>query len=323
MHPRKKRFITAIAVSLLLHAAVIGLLAILVLTAANPEEKNDDGIPVLLGDVPDAGGMDIGGLPEELAAEEETTVTEESVEPEPAAEESEAEEMPISQTREETIDVKKREEDAKRKAEAEKKRKEEEAKRKAEEEAKRKAEAEKKRKEEEAKRKAEAEKKRKEEEAKRKAEEERKRKEAEDKRRREEAAAAAANSAMSGAFGNKNNSGSSGYTTGNGSQGSTTGNSNIGALTGVGGFGNAQGLVGSRRLVSIDRPSVNDPAGNGSVVFEVTVNESGVVTNATIKKTGNFSAETINRLRAAVLKAKFTRGTQIEKGTITFPIKMK
>ena len=43
MHPRKKRFITAIAVSLLLHAAVIGLLAILVLTAASKEERNDDG----------------------------------------------------------------------------------------------------------------------------------------------------------------------------------------------------------------------------------------------------------------------------------------
>ena len=299
MQQRKKRFITAIAVSLLLHAAVIGLLAILVLTAASKEERNDDGIPVLLGDVPDAGGMDIGGLPEELVSKEEEQ-TEESVEPEPVAEESEAEEQPISQTREETIDVKKREEEARRKAEAEKKRKEEEAKRKAE-----------------------AEKRRKEEEAKRKAEEERKRKEAEEKRRREEAAAAAANSSMSGAFGNKNNAGNSGYTTGNGSQGSTTGNSNVGATTGVGGFGNAQGLVGSRRLVSIDRPSVNDPAGNGSVVFEVTVNESGVVTNATIKKPGNFSAETINRLRAVVMKAKFSPGTQIESGTITFPIKMK
>ena len=299
MQQRKKRFITAITVSLLLHAAVIGLLAILVLTAASKEERNDDGIPVLLGDVPDAGGMDIGGLPEELVSKEEEQ-TEESVEPEPVAEESEAEEQPISQTREETIDVKKREEEARRKAEAEKKRKEEEAKRKAE-----------------------AEKRRKEEEAKRKAEEERKRKEAEEKRRREEAAAAAANSSMSGAFGNKNNAGNSGYTTGNGSQGSTTGNSNVGATTGVGGFGNAQGLVGSRRLVSIDRPSVNDPAGNGSVVFEVTVNESGVVTNATIKKPGNFSAETINRLRAAVMKARFTAGTQVESGTITFPIKMK
>ena len=299
MQQRKKRFITAITVSLLLHAAVIGLLAILVLTAASKEERNDDGIPVLLGDVPDAGGMEIGGLPEELVSEEEEQ-TEESVEPEPVAEESEAEEQPISQTREETIDVKKREEEARRKAEAEKKRKEEEAKRKAE-----------------------AEKRRKEEEAKRKAEEERKRKEAEEKRRREEAAAAAANSSMSGAFGNKNNAGNSGYTTGNGSQGSTTGNSNVGATTGVGGFGNAQGLVGSRRLVSIDRPSVNDPAGNGSVVFEVTVNESGVVTNATIKKPGNFSAETINRLRAAVMKARFTAGTQVESGTITFPIKMK
>lgn len=300
MQQRKKRFITAIAVSLLLHAAVIGLLAILVLTAASKEERNDDGIPVLLGDVPDAGGMDIGGLPEELVAEEETTVTEESVEPEPAAEESEAEEMPISQTHEETIDVKKREEEARRKAEAEKKRKEEETKRKAE-----------------------AEKRRKEEEAKRKAEEERKRKEAEEKRRREEAAAAAANSSMSGAFGNKNNAGNSGYTTGNGSQGSTTGNSNVGALTGVGGVGNATGRVGSRSMVSIETPSVNDPAGNGNVVFNITVNEAGVVTNAIIKQRGNFSNETTNRLRAAVMKARFTAGTQVESGTITFPIKMK
>ena len=61
----KKKNLKAGLTTLLVHAALILLLAFLTLSVAQPDKDKEDGVPVLLGMVEDAGGEDLGGLPAE------------------------------------------------------------------------------------------------------------------------------------------------------------------------------------------------------------------------------------------------------------------
>ena len=59
----KKDKVKAGVISILVHVAIALLLAILTLSVAQPDKEKEDGVPVLLGMVEDAGGEDLGGLP--------------------------------------------------------------------------------------------------------------------------------------------------------------------------------------------------------------------------------------------------------------------
>ncbi len=197
MNKKKQRIISAV-VTFVFHMLLFLLLFFLTLDVAKKDEDRiEDGVPVMLGELEDAGGMDMGGFPTPDGAE-----ASEPVAPDAA---TSPDEPLVTQESEPSISV----DDAKAKAEKAKKAAEEEARRKAEAEAARKKAEEERRAAEEARKKAEA----------------------------EAAAKAAVNNKVAGAFGNSKNKGSSGNGTGDGSQGSPTGNANYGATSGVGGTG--------------------------------------------------------------------------------------
>ncbi len=130
---RKQKIISG-SVSIIFHCLVFLLLYFVTLKSSKKDDDRiEDGVPVMLGELEDAGGMDVGGFPVPEAQTE--------AQPVPVAPQA-AEEPLMTQTEEPSISVNdakvKAEEEAKRKAEAEA-----EAKRKAaEEEARKKAEAE-------------------------------------------------------------------------------------------------------------------------------------------------------------------------------------
>lgn len=303
MTDNEKKHIRAGIISVLVHGVLLLLLALFTFSAIR-QEDDEEGVPVLLGSVEDAGGEDLGGLP----VESETDVPEgmseslpsEMVEvPVPAVPEP-VEEPLVSQETERSIAAE----------EAKKKRAEEEARKKAAEEAKRKAEEEKQKKAEEAKRKAEEEARKRAEEAKLKAEEETKKK--------------AANNRVAGAFGNTDNKGNSGNTTGNGSQGSSTGNSNVGATNGTGGAG-VSVQVGSRQLINpLAKPTYIDPRNEKvEIVVSIQVNIAGDVVSANILRSTTTSTEAINEALNIAKKAKFSTGTKAEYGTVTYRINVR
>ena len=185
-----------------------------------------------------------------------------------------------------------------------------EAKKKAEAEAKKKAEEEKIRKEAEAKKKAEEEAKRKAEEEKRKAEEEQRKK------------ADAIGKRTGNAF--ASNTATSTGTTGTGTSGTSSagnpfGNSTTGATSGNAGYGSYD--LGGRGLRgSLPRPSysVNE---SGVVRVNITVDEEGNVTNASIGQGTTTSSEALRSAAlAAAKKAKFDvkKGSISQSGTITY-----
>ena len=88
----KKDKITAGVVTIIFHALLIILLTFLTLSAAEIDEDREDGVPVMLGMVEDAGGMDNGGLPAESVAEAETDEADEAEE----AEETEVPPVPVA-----------------------------------------------------------------------------------------------------------------------------------------------------------------------------------------------------------------------------------
>ena len=296
---------------MLVHVLLIGLLALLTLSQTQPDDRKEDGVPVLLGMVEDAGGEDLGGLPAEsspVPAAEEAPETPDNAEdvplaPSPPVPVSKPEPKPvakplITQEQERSIAA----EEAKKKAA-------EEAKRKAAEEARLKAEVEAKRKAaEEAARKQAAE-----EAAKKRAAEEEARKKAEADRK----AAAAANNRVAGAFGN-GNKGSSGNTTGTGAQGSPTGNSNSGALTGVGGIG-VSSKVGTRKALNLP-PPILPPGILGNVRVAIKVNPEGKVVEATVVDC-QF-ADLREPARKAALSSTFEKGTEVESGEIRYTVKL-
>ena len=287
MKSERKRKTIAALVSLGIHVILIVVLAILTLTAAQRDPQDEDGIPVLFGDVPEA--------PDKGPAPPVTPVDEDGEEEQPAS--APAEPAPstpdplITQEEEATIAAQKA------KAEAERKKR-------AEAEARARAEA-----EAQARAKAEAERKAREE-AERKAREEAARRRAAEEKARQEAAAAAANSRVSGAFG--------------GGQGSPTGNANDGAPTGTGGMGSAQAKVGSRRVIYLPKPAYADQTTQGTIVVSIIVNAAGHVTSASVQSDGTASTALRNAALNAARQTTFSSSdNNAERGTITYSFKLR
>lgn len=317
----KKDKIKAGLVTLVVHVLLVLLLAFLTLTAVQPDEKDEDGIPVLLGQVEDAAGDDLGGLPasadevQNMEEQVEETVAEDAPEvsapiPEPEPEPVPEPEELMTQEQEKSIAAQRAaEEAARKKAEAEaaaRRAAEEAARKKAAEEAARRAA-------EEAARKKAAE-----EAARRAAEEAARKKAAEEAAKR-----AAANNRVAGAFGSAGNKGSSGNTAGNGNQGSPDGNSNAGAVSGTGGSGIAD--VGGRDVVFLPLPdqSAVTSETEGTIVVGITVTPEGYVINPWIKSSTTASPELKKAAIEAAKKTRFKVGSTTDKGTTTYKFKAK
>ena len=128
MSNKNQRIISAL-VTAIFHALIVLILCLLTLTVAEKDEV-EDGVPVMLGELEDAGGMDMGGFPTPDGAEPAEPVA-------PEASQSPDEPL-VTQESEPSISV----DESKAKAEKAKKAAEEEARKKAEEAARKKAEAE-------------------------------------------------------------------------------------------------------------------------------------------------------------------------------------
>ena len=127
MSNKNQKIISAL-VTAIFHGLLILILCLLTLTVADKDETIEDGVPVMLGELEDAGGMDMGGFPTPDGAEPAEPVA-------PEASQSPDEPL-VTQESEPSISV----EDAK--AKAEKAKKAEEERKAAEEAARKKAEAE-------------------------------------------------------------------------------------------------------------------------------------------------------------------------------------
>ncbi len=316
---QKKDKLKAAGLTIAIH---LGLLLLLFFASMNfnlAQRPEEEGVPVMLGYVPDAGGDNEGGnlqpgtndneqIPEEAIAEpiqqtaEQTSPTTPSPAKEPKTPTAK-EPLMTSKTNDKSIaaDEAKKKEEAKKKTEAAAKKKAEaeaEAKRRAEDEAKKRTDAERLKDEAEAKRKAE--------EAKKKAEAE---------------AAAKAADKVGGAFGKTRGNGNRGETTGEGVQGVETGNAPRGATSGVGGTG-TEARVGNRTAVYLAKPAYPDNTSSGTVVVNIVVNKEGKVTSATVKS-GTTSAALRNAALEAARKSTFSAGANnAESGTITYKFKL-
>lgn len=290
--------------TLLLHAAIILLLAFVTLKIADNQEDEESGVSVLLGYAADSSGENKESLPEESEpieenfeeTEAEQTISETAEE---TVEETDVEPS-ITQQAEETIAIQDTTEEKQKSEEdflkeEERLRLEEETRiREAEEEGKRKAE-------EEARRKAE------EEEAKRKA------------------AAAIAQNKISGAFGktNSNKQENSGNTKDDGNQGTANGNAVSGTISGNGGIG-TDAVVGSRSVLHLEKPAYNDHTSEGTIVVAIVVNKAGTVTSASIRRSFTTSTVLRNAAIEAAKKSKFSPGNnETEAGTITYRFKLR
>ena len=300
----KKDKIKAGAATVLVHLLLALLLAFLTLSVAEPDKQDEDGVPVLLGQVEDAAGEDLSGLPasdedvpemEESAEEpvEETTPEMPIPEPAPVPEPKPEAEPLITQDTERSIAAQRAAEEAVRKKAAE-----EAAQRAAEEAAHKKAA---------------------EEAAQRAAEEAARKKAAEEAAKR-----AAANNRVAGAFGSAGNKGSSGNTAGNGNQGSPDGNSNAGQVNGVGGLGTGPSAkVNNRTAVYLAKPQYADPNSEGTVLVSIQVSATGAVIKASVTSSSTSSAALKNAAVAAAKQSKFSEGESIENGTITYRFKLQ
>ncbi|MBR3456206.1 MAG: cell envelope integrity protein TolA [Bacteroidaceae bacterium] len=302
----------------------LGLLLILFFASMNfnlAQRPEEEGVPVMLGYMPEASSDEEGGSTQPGSNTDALTPEEDISEPiqQPAEPVTTTSPTPVKETKapeakeplltSKTNDKSIAADEAKKKAEAE-------AKKKAEVEAKKKAEAEaeaKKKAEAEAKKKAEAERLKAEAEAKRKAEEARKKAEAE--------AAAKANEKVGGAFGKARGNGNRGDTSGEGVKGTETGNAPQGSTTGVGGTG-TEARVGNRKALYLAKPAYTDNTSSGTVVVNIVVNKEGKVTSATVKS-GTTSAALRNAALDAARKSTFSAGTNnAESGTITYKFKL-
>lgn len=270
--------------ALLVHAAIIALLILVGFTL--PEPSEEDGIPVMLGEVPDALGaadpslVKVDVMPEEVAP------------PAPQPQETVEQEI-IMQETEETVAIKP-------KAEPKKK----EVVKKPE-----KTEAEK---AEEARKLAKA--------------NERERKEAEARAERErKAAEEAARKRVAGAFGKGAQMGDKGDTKGEGIQGSPTGNAATGATTGTGGYGTFNLGGRSIGEGGLPRPVYN-VQDEGRVVVTITVNPAGHVIATSINRQTNTVNPALRKAAEdAARKARFNAvsGLNNQTGTITYYFNLK
>lgn len=266
------------------HLLIILFLLFLYLKPAIEIQRSDDlgGVPVMFGNVADAGGDDepFGRGNGDLGANEATSpnVVEDPIpmventtpETKPTVS-TNTEATPATQDFEETIAIK----EAKKKAEIKKQQEAEEAKKKAE---------------------------------------------AERIAQQEAAKKGQINNQMAGLFGNGTGDGSRGTTEGKGTQGVPTGNASYGKTSGIGGWGSFD--LGGRSLGSggLVKPnySVDD---YGTVVVDIVVNAKGAVVEATIGK-GTDTPNTNLRdeaLRAAK-KTRFNEVSSVinQKGKITY-----
>jgi len=141
---------------------------------------------------------------------------------------------------------------------------------------------------------------------------------------------ATTNARAASAFGNAGNTGTTGQ-----SQGVAGGQGNQGVPEGTvgaerygpgGGTGNISFSLGDRGASALPYPQY-DYQGEGKVVVEVTVDQSGRVTNARSGVVGSTTQDEylLRVAREAALKARFDSrpNTPIQKGTITYIFKLK
>ena len=289
---KKKGKYIGMAGALVVHVAIIALLILVGFTPPEPSEEG--GIPVMLGEVPDALGaadpslVKVDVMPEETAPQVQETVEQDI----------------ITQETEETVAIKPKAE-PKKKEEVKKPEKTEAEK--AEEARKLAA--------------AKAERERKEAE---KAEEARKLAAAKAERERKEAEEAA-RKRVAGAFGKGAQMGSKGDTEGEGIQGSPTGNAPSGATSGTGGYGSFN--LGGRSLGEggLPRPVYN-VQDEGRVVVTITVNPAGHVIATSINRQTNTVNPALRKAAEdAAKKARFNAvsGLNNQTGTITYYFNLK
>ena len=305
----KKDKLIALVAAIVFHALLLLLLAFLTIHKAKIDKEREDGVPVLLGQVEDAAGEDMGGLPVDAGEAEEDVDGAGEHEPEvesvpvaPAPHKSQPKIEEHKPAKREDVAQPKKKSDAKPVITQDKEKSvtaEEVARKKAAEDA--------------ARRKA--------------AEDAARKKAAEDAARKkaaEEAAKAAANNRVAGAFGSGGNKGDSGNTSGKGNQGSATGDSNVGSSTGHGGLGTGTtARVGNRTVVYLAKPAYADSQSEGTVIVAIRVDAAGKVISASVTRSTTSSSALKSAAVAAAKQSKFSEGNAVESGTITYRFKLK
>ena len=314
----KKDKLIALVAAIVFHALLLLLLAFLTIHKAKIDKEREDGVPVLLGQVEDAAGEDMGGLPVDAgeaeedvdgAGEHEPEVESVPVAPAPYKSQPKIEEH--KPAKREDVAQPKKKSDAKPVITQDKEKSvtaEEAARKKAAEDAARRKAA-----EDAARKKA--------------AEDAARKKAAEDATRKkaaEDAAKAAANNRVAGAFGSGGNKGDSGNTSGKGNQGSATGDSNVGSSTGHGGLGTGTtARVGNRTVVYLAKPAYADSQSEGTVIVAIRVDAAGKVISASVTRSTTSSSALKSAAVAAAKQSKFSEGNAVESGTITYRFKLK
>ena len=314
----KKDKLIALVAAIVFHALLLLLLAFLTIHKAKIDKEREDGVPVLLGQVEDAAGEDMGGLPVDAGEAEEDVDGAGEHEPEvesvpvaPAPHKSQPKIEEHKPAKREDVAQPKKKSDAKPVITQDKEKSvtaEEVARKKAAEDAARRKAA-----EDAARKKA--------------AEDAARKKAAEDAARKkaaEEAAKAAANNRVAGAFGSGGNKGDSGNTSGKGNQGSATGDSNVGSSTGHGGLGTGTtARVGNRTVVYLAKPAYADSQSEGTVIVAIRVDAAGKVISASVTRSTTSSSALKSAAVAAAKQSKFSEGNAVESGTITYRFKLK
>ena len=323
----KKDKLIALVAAIVFHALLLLLLAFLTIHKAKIDKEREDGVPVLLGQVEDAAGEDMGGLPVDAGEAEEDVDGAGEHEPEvesvpvaPAPHKSQPKIEEHKPAKREDVAQPKKKSDAKPVITQDKEKSvtaEETARKKAVEDAARRKTA-----EETARKKAA------EDAARRKAAEDAARKKAAEdaarKKAAEDAAKAAASNRVAGAFGSGGNKGDSGNTSGKGNQGSATGDSNVGSSTGHGGLGTGTtARVGNRTVVYLAKPAYADSQSEGTVIVAIRVDAAGKVISASVTRSTTSSSALKSAAVAAAKQSKFSEGNAVESGTITYRFKLK
>lgn len=289
-------------------AILVHLLLIIGLLLAGfsiPEPPEEGGMPVMLGNVPDAGGsgelVPVEAMPAE-SSDLPKAIDTPPVDTAPAPEPPAAKDSPLITQEEESAPIKAKPKKVE-KPKPTAAQLEAEAKRKAAEEAARK----------------------------RAAEEAEQKRLAEEKARKEREAAEATRKRVAGAFGKgaqmggQGNATGQGNTSGQGQQGSPTGNSLNGATQGVGGYGSFSLSGRSLGPGGLPKPAYN-VADEGKVVVSIVVNPAGQVISTSIHKETNTVNVSLRRAaEEAARKAHFNsvEGANNQTGTITYYFNLK
>lgn len=282
----KKNKITGLVGTVVLHLIILFLL--FWITLAKPQEQEEGGVPVMLGNTELAQGdsdpytmTEVDVVPEPEVSEPEPVVT-----PEP-----EVKQPMITQTEDSPVTVKK-EQPKKEKPKKEKPKKEPVKK----------------------------------EPVKKEPEKPKEKTEAEKRAEAERAAAEAAANKIAGAFGKGSQMGNKGTSdAGMGIQGSTTGNAATGAASGVGGYGTFDLNGRSLGPSGLPKPVYNVQE-EGRVVVTIVVNPAGRVISTSInKRTNTVNAALRRAAEEAARKARFNEvdGVNNQSGTITYYFKLK